>query len=129
MRVSGTSRKADRVMTQEMYYESEGRSYDTVIRKDLNVSEEDIEKLCSDMKAVALAFSYMNLIEGWGTGIPRLLREIKEYGLPDPEFVDMEIALRINLYRVADLVQSSAELISESALKVHENEKVRSKCA
>ena len=271
MRVSGTSRKADREMTKEMYYESEGRSYDTVIRRDLSVSEEDIEKLCADMKGVALAncknaaqrqsvkevtknillnwgvlaedeegvihptnayifltgqdvflskiqcgmfkgttravfvdkrdyegplwqqveeafkfvlrnirlgarieglyrkdiyelppdsireiiinavmncsflqsshiqvaiyddrleitspgglmpgvtidrmkegysqirnralahaFSYMNLIEGWGTGIPRLFQEMKEYGLPEPEFVDMESALRINLYR------------------------------
>ena len=300
MRVSGTSRKADRAMTQEMYYASEGRSYDTVIRKDLTVSEEDIRKLCSDMKEVALAncknavqrqsvkdvtknvllnwrvlaedeegaihptnayifltgqdaflskiqcgmfkgttravfvdkrdyegplwqqaeeafqfvlrnirlgakieglyrkdiyelppdsireliinavmncsflqsshiqvavyddhleitspgglmpgvtisrmkegysqirnralahaFSYMNLIEGWGTGIPRLFREMKEYGLPEPEFVDMEIALRINLYRTADTVQGSAELVPENALKVHENEKVREKC-
>lgn len=47
----------------------------------------------------AHAFSYMNLIEGWGTGIPRLIREMKEYGLREPEFIDMEIALRINLYR------------------------------
>ena len=39
-----------------------------------------------------------NLIEGWSTGILRLFREMKEYGLPEPEFVDMEIALRINLY-------------------------------
>lgn len=301
MRVSGTSRKADRAMTQEMYYASEGRSYDTVICKDLNVSEEDIEKLCFDMKKVALAncknaaqrqsvknvtknillnwgvlaedeegvirptnayifltgqdsfrskiqcgmfkgvtravfvdkrdyegslwqqaedafqfvlrnihlgakfeglyrkdiyelppdsireliinavmncsflqsshiqvaifddrfeitspgglmpgvtidrmkegysqirnralahaFSYMNLIEGWGTGIPRLIREMKEYGLPEPEFVDMEIALRINLYRATDIAQGRAGLIPESALKVRSNEKVRSKCA
>lgn len=49
-------------------------------------------------RALAYAFSYMNLIEGWGTGIPRLLREMKEYGLSEPEFIDMEIALRINLY-------------------------------
>ena len=55
MRVSGTSRKADRAMTQEMYYASEGRSYDTVMRRDLIVPEEDIEKLCSDMKEIALA--------------------------------------------------------------------------
>ena len=70
-----------------------------------------------------------NLIEGWSTGILRLFREMKEYGLPEPEFVDMEIALRINLYRAADTVQSSAGLVRESALKVHENEKVHSKCA
>ena len=271
IRISGTSRKADRTVARELYYESEGRSYDSVIRTDLEISEEDIQKLCTQMKEVALsnsknesqrqavkdvtknvllnwgvlaeagdgsihptnayifltgqdaflskiqcgmfkgttravfvdkrdyggplweqieeafrfalrnihlgakiegiyrkdiyelppdsireliinavmncsflqpshiqvaiyddrleitspgglmpgvtvdrmkegysqirnralahAFSYMNLIEGWGTGIPRLLREMKEYGLPEPEFVDMEIALRINLYR------------------------------
>ena len=271
IRISGTSRKADRTVARELYYESEGRSYDNVIRTDLEISEEDIQKLCTQMKEVALsnsknesqrqavkdvtknvllnwgvlaeagdgsihptnayifltgqdaflskiqcgmfkgttravfvdkrdyggplweqieeafrfalrnihlgakiegiyrkdiyelppdsireliinavmnssflqpshiqvaiyddrleitspgglmpgvtvnrmkegysqirnralahAFSYMNLIEGWGTGIPRLLREMKEYGLPEPEFVDMEIALRINLYR------------------------------
>ncbi|MCM1467631.1 MAG: putative DNA binding domain-containing protein [Alistipes sp.] len=300
MRVSGTSRKADRTMTQEMYYESEGRSYDSVICRDLVVSEEDIKKLCSDMKEVALAncknaaqrqsvknvtknillnwgilaedeegviyptnayifltgqdtflskiqcgmfkgttravfvdkrdyegplwqqaeeafrfvlrnirlgarieglyrkdiyelppdsirelimnavmncsflqsshiqvaiyddrleitspgglmpgvtidrmkegysqirnralahaFSYMNLIEGWGTGIPRLIREMKEYGLPEPEFVDMEIALRINLYRAADMVQSGDDKTQKN-VKVRENQKVRSKCA
>lgn len=50
-------------------------------------------------RALAYAFSYMNLIEGWGTGIPRLLYEMEEYGLPEPEFIDMELALRINLYR------------------------------
>lgn len=50
-------------------------------------------------RALAYAFSYMNLMEGWGTGVPRLMREMKEYDLPEPEFIDMEIALRINLYR------------------------------
>lgn len=40
-------------------------------------------------RALAYAFSYMNLIEGWGTGVPRLMREMKEYDLPEPEFVDM----------------------------------------
>lgn len=270
IRVSGTTRKADKAITQEMFYESEGRSYDTVIRKDLTVSEKDIETLCLEMKNVALAnckndsqrqmvkdvtknillkwgilaeegskiyptnayifltgqdpflskiqcgmfkgntreifvdkrdyegplwkqieeafkfvlrnirlgakiegvyrkdiyefppnsirelivnavmncsflqsshiqvaiydnrlevtspgglmpgvtiqrmkegysqirnralshaFSYMNIIEGWGTGIPRLLKEIQEYGLAEPEFIDMEIALRINIYK------------------------------
>ncbi len=281
VRVSGTSRKADRSMTQELYYESEGRSYDTVIRRDVPISDEEIEKLCIEMKQVALskckdnmqrvnvkdvtknillswgvlaededgsihptnayifltgqdaflskiqcgmfkgmtravfvdkreyggplwqqaeeafqfvlrnirlgarieglyrqdiyelppdsireliinaimncsflqsshiqvaifddrleitspgglmpgvtidrmkegysqirnralahAFSYMNLIEGWGTGIPRLLREMKEYGLAEPEFVDMEIALRINLYRAKTGTKISGE--------------------
>lgn len=80
-------------------------------------------------RALAHAFSYMNLIEGWGTGIPRLIHEMKEYGLLEPEFIDMEIALRINLYRNTDfnmvsesigfiplgIVPESAGIVPESA--------------
>ena len=50
-------------------------------------------------RALARAFSYMNLIEAWGSGIPKLLKAMKDYGLPEPEFIEMEIAFRINLYR------------------------------
>ncbi len=299
MRVSGTSRKADRMMTQEMYYESEGRSYDMVIRRELTISDGEIDKFCAEMKEVALtnckndaqrqsvkdvtknvllnwgvlseaedgsihptnayiflngqdtflskiqcgmfkgttravfvdkrdyegplwqqaeeafqfvlrnihlgakieglyrkdvyelppdsireliinavmncsflqsshiqvgiyddrleitspgglmpgvtiermkkgysqirnralahAFSYMNLIEGWGTGIPRLLQEMQEYGLKEPEFIDMEIALRINLYRknVEDdnIVQNNVEEVPDSAKEVPDSAK------
>lgn len=49
--------------------------------------------------AIASAFSYMNIIEQWGSGIPRIIREVSEYGLSAPEFIDMECALRINIYR------------------------------
>ena len=55
IRVSGTSRKADTAISRELYYESEGRSYDLVIRPDLNITEEEIGKLCDDMKEIALA--------------------------------------------------------------------------
>jgi ATP-dependent DNA helicase RecG len=297
MRVSGTSRKADRAMTQEMYYESEGRSYDTVIRRELSVSDMEIEEFCAGLKEVAIAnckndaqrqavkditknhllswgilaedeagmlhptnawvflngqdaflskiqcgmfkgttravfvdkrdydgplwkqiedafqfvlrnihlgakfegiyrkdiyelppdsirellinsvmncsylqsshiqvavyddrleitspgglmpgvtigrmkegysqirnralahaFSYMNLIEGWGTGIPRLLREMKEYGLEEPEFIDMEIALRINLYRA----QADGGVYRENVKTVRESKSRYIECA
>ena len=42
-------------MTQEMYYESEGRSYDTVIRRELSVSDMEIEEFCAGLKEVAIA--------------------------------------------------------------------------
>ena len=48
---------------------------------------------------IANAFVYMNLIEQWGSGIPKILAQTKEYGLPEVEFIDMEIALRVNMYR------------------------------
>jgi ATP-dependent DNA helicase RecG len=50
-------------------------------------------------KALAHAFLYMNMIEEWGSGIPKHMREMKEYGLREPEFIDMEIGFRVNLYR------------------------------
>lgn len=50
-------------------------------------------------RALAHAFSYMNLIEAWGSGIPKLMESMQEYGLREPEFRDMEIGFRINLYR------------------------------
>lgn len=300
VRVSGTSRKADRLMTRQMYYESEGRSYDSVIRSDLTISDSEIEQLCEAMREVAIAncknevqkqsvkmvtknvllnwgilaedkdgrihptnayifltgqdsflskiqcgmfkgndrivfldkrdyegplwkqiegafqfvlrnirlgarieglyrkdiyelppdsirelivnavvncnflqashiqvalydnrleitspgglmpgvtidkmkegysqirnralahaFSYMNLIEGWGTGIPRLIRQMDEYGLAEPEFINMESALRINLYRVINVNQYDNTEI-ENAFKVRETSKVHFKCA
>ena len=61
-------------------------------------------------RALAHAFSYMNLIEAWGSGIPKLLEAMKEYGLREPEFQDLEIGFRINLYRnVEDATQSTTQ--------------------
>ena len=42
-------------------------------------------------EALAHAFAYMNLIEHWGSGIPR-----------EPEFIGGEVDLRINIYRGQD---------------------------
>ena len=50
-------------------------------------------------RSLANAFAYMNLVEAWGSGIPKLMQAMKEYGLREPEFIDMEVAFRINLYR------------------------------
>lgn len=50
-------------------------------------------------RALAQAFLYMNMIEAWGSGIPKLMESMRKYGLEEPEFIDMGIDLRINLYR------------------------------
>ena len=49
--------------------------------------------------AIANAFAYMKIIEKWGTGIPRILRECKEYGLKKPELIDFDSDFRVNMYR------------------------------
>lgn len=50
-------------------------------------------------EALAYAFAYMNLIEHWGSGIPRIIGRVKAMGLAEPEFVGGEVDLRINIYR------------------------------
>ncbi len=50
-------------------------------------------------EALAHAFSYMNLIEHWGSGIPRIIGKVKVAGLREPEFIGGEVDLRINIYR------------------------------
>ena len=70
-------------------------------------------------RALAHAFSYMNLIEAWGSGIPKLLESMREYGLRDPEFCDLEIGFRINLYRKVEEEKSKtaqSELVIEDEL-------------
>lgn len=50
-------------------------------------------------RAIAHAFSYMKIIEEWGSGIPRMFDEFSKYGLEEPELVDMDGDFRVNFYR------------------------------
>ena len=63
--------------------------------------------------AIANAFAYMKIIEKWGTGIPRILRECKEYGLKKPELIDFDGDFRVNMYR-NNTNKASNESISEA---------------
>ena len=53
-------------------------------------------------RALANAFAYMNLIEKWGSGFPRIFRDCRDYGLQEPEIIDFDGDLRVNLYRTTD---------------------------
>lgn len=50
-------------------------------------------------KAIAEAFQYMKLIEGWGTGLPRLYQRCKEMGLQIPKFEEAGDGIRVTVYR------------------------------
>ena len=50
-------------------------------------------------RAIAAAFHYMHLVESWGGGMPKILRESRQYGLKDPEIDASESDFRISLYR------------------------------
>lgn len=50
-------------------------------------------------EAIAYAFSYMKLMEHWGSGIPRIIDRVVAAGLREPELIDGDVDLRINIYR------------------------------
>lgn len=78
-------------------------------------------------EALAHAFSYMNLIEHWGSGIPRIIGKVKKAGLREPEFIGGEVDLRISIYRghINDSVDfndaNSADKMLDSAGKMPDN--------
>ncbi len=50
-------------------------------------------------KAIASIFSYMEIVETWGSGIPRVFDEVNKYNLQEPEFINLEGDVRVNLFR------------------------------
>lgn len=76
-------------------------------------------------EAIANAFAYMHLIEHWGSGIPRIIRELQEAGLKAPEFIGGEVDLRINIYRkqndnnASDAIHTDTETGNTSQEKIN----------
>lgn len=68
-------------------------------------------------EALARAFSYMNLIEHWRSGIPRIIRKVREAGLREMEFLGGDVDLRINIYRG----QVSGNVSTDNADKLPED--------
>jgi predicted HTH transcriptional regulator len=50
-------------------------------------------------KVIATVFANMHIIEDWGTGIRRMIDGCREYGIRDPEFIQLGTKLRVNIYR------------------------------
>ena len=71
--------------------------------------------------AIGAAFQYMHIIEKWGTGIPRILKEAAEYGLREPDLKDFGTSFRIDIFRKPfetdpfGVVSPAAESESQSA--------------
>ncbi|MCI9004579.1 MAG: winged helix-turn-helix transcriptional regulator [Lachnospiraceae bacterium] len=53
-------------------------------------------------RALVYAFTYMNIMEHWGSGIPRIIRRCQEFGLEEPGLMEIAGSFRINLFRFLD---------------------------
>lgn len=56
-------------------------------------------------EALANVFLYMRLFEHFGSGIPRVVEMVKSYGLREPEYIDMEVGVRVNFYRPSEEIR------------------------
>ena len=48
---------------------------------------------------IAEAFAYMRIIEHWGSGIPRFIKDCEAYQLPSPQLIDFDGDFRVNIFR------------------------------
>lgn len=63
-------------------------------------------------EALANVFLYMRLFEHFGSGIPRVIEMVKSYGLREPEYIDMEVGIRVNFYRLPDEISQAADKVN-----------------
>ena len=50
-------------------------------------------------KAIATVFAQMHIIDDWGTGIKKIIDGCRDYGIRDPEFIELGTIFRVNIYR------------------------------
>lgn len=70
-------------------------------------------------RCIVEVFSRMKIIESWGTGIKRMFSSCKEYGIREPELLEIGDSFRVNLYRPSynEVHQSSPKSSPKSSLK------------
>ena len=49
--------------------------------------------------AIAEVFSRMRVIEGWGSGIGRMIEDCREYGVAEPVFTEMGVDFKVEFFR------------------------------
>ena len=74
-------------------------------------------------RSLANAFAYMNLVEAWGSGIPKLMQAMKEYGLREPEFIDMKlrsesIFIEVRMWSMISIVTSMTSIMTSLTPKL-----------
>lgn len=71
-------------------------------------------------EAIAYVLRYLNYIENWGRGIPRILKTLQEQGLKEPDFIGGETELMIRIYRKNNEIMGVRENM-DSFLSMYSN--------
>ncbi len=73
---------------------------------------------------IARLFREMNLIEQWGTGVPRMFKQAQELGLPEPQIVELGMRVRFIVHlaeQVRIQIEQVAEQVAEQVMKLLES--------
>ena len=70
------------------------------------------------------AFAYMNLIEHWGSGIPRIIDKVKATGLQEPEFIGGEVDSTVDLNDLNNAIKvpDKTEIVPDTMKKMPDSE-------
>ena len=72
-------------------------------------------------RVIANVFCQMGLVESWGTGIKKIIDSAHEYGIVEPEFIEMPETFRVNLYRKTVSLQNGDESSVKGSVKFGES--------
>ena len=81
---------------------------------------EDMRQGVSKIRNHVLArvFRELNLIEQWGSGVRRIFREAQELGLPEPQFVEVGMRLRVVVFLAETLpLKRTTEQVTEQVAR------------
>jgi len=92
-----------------------------VLFKEMDAIANAISDLCEPMIVPDIyADNHMKLMEKWGSGIPRVLKEVCDEGLDSPVFEGGEVDFIVNIYRKEIL--ADIDMIETDETKVATNE-------
>lgn len=78
-------------------------------------------------KGIMSAFTYMKVVEHWGSGIPRLYKNCEQADLKEPELIEKAGCFRVNVFRNTELLTNGSEEIRDNKGTEKTQEKHRKK--
>lgn len=64
---------------------------------------------------------FMQIVEAWGTGIPRIINRCNEYGLPEPVFEEFGNGFKVVLFKKVSNAQKKVSNASEKVSNTFED--------
>ena len=79
-------------------------------------------------KTIARTFEKIGIVEGWGSGLKRIIQMCRTYGVESPQFIEIGDMIRVNFYRptfqkTGDKTAINAETGDKTAINTESGDK------